>query len=475
MKKTSYLDFIHELLADEEQFSAFKMSYQQRIAKSIKILTSRMKKSDFLSFCEQEGRTLTPPQFSTHWKSYDDVLFVEKRGKESLGSHFLHQAGFFYVQEMAAGLSAQVLSPEKGDLVLDLCAAPWGKTIQLADQLLELWSGFVLANEPSNPRRKALIFNLNRCGMLNTAVSAYDGTQIWDLVPESFDKVLVDAPCSGEGMQYKHDKTVHFRDQKSAEKLAKLQTELLLSGLKALKVWWNLVYSTCTLNPLENEGVLSSILKNHGEKVVLEPVLIDQKSAGFQSFRTQELLSASDAEKVARFWPHLQQTGGFFIAKLRKIAPFPPESLRQDSRTLQKSGFNESDALQNQVWNFLSERWDIAPQAAFSFFASQQAVYCTTPEKTKLPSWIFKEKIWIPILKIGFKGERIPQQGLATVLGSFTQKNSIELTKEQAQALSDGKTLSGAYGAEGGFLIGKWQGKGCFLMKQGKWILKGKS
>lgn len=65
MKKTSYLDFIHELLADEEQFSAFKMSYQQRIAKSIKILTSRMKKSDFLSFCEQEGRTLTPPQFST--------------------------------------------------------------------------------------------------------------------------------------------------------------------------------------------------------------------------------------------------------------------------------------------------------------------------------------------------------------------------------------------------------------------------
>lgn len=94
----------------------------------------------------------------------------------------------------------------------------------------------MLANEPSNPRRKALIFNLNRCGMLNTAVSAYDGTQIGDLASEAFDKVLVDAPCSGEGMQYKHDKSVQLWDQKAAEKLAKLQFQLLLSGIKALKV-----------------------------------------------------------------------------------------------------------------------------------------------------------------------------------------------------------------------------------------------
>ena len=94
----------------------------------------------------------------------------------------------------------------------------------------------MLANELSNPRRKALIFNLNRCGMHNTAVSAYDGTQIGELAPEAFDKVLVDAPCSGEGMQYKHDKSVQLWDQKAAEKLAKLQLQLLLSGIKALKV-----------------------------------------------------------------------------------------------------------------------------------------------------------------------------------------------------------------------------------------------
>lgn len=130
---------------------------------------------------------------------------------------------------------------------------------------------------------------------------------------------------------------------------------------------------------------MSLILQQYGEKVVLEPILIDQKSSGFQSFGTQELLSASNAEKVARFWPHIQQTGGFFIAKFRKIAPLS-YTTKHDARTLQKSGFNQSETLQNQVWDFLFAHWKIRKSSAFSFFASQHAIYCTTPEKDRLPS-----------------------------------------------------------------------------------------
>lgn len=120
--------------------------------------------------------------------------------------------------------------------MLDLCAAPGGKTVQLADALLAQGAGFVLANEPLSPRRKALIFNLNRCGLHNTAILGYRGEQIGDLAPESFDKVLVDAPCSGEGMNYKHDKNTRYRDAKSAQQFATLQLQILISGLKALKV-----------------------------------------------------------------------------------------------------------------------------------------------------------------------------------------------------------------------------------------------
>lgn len=136
MKKISYLDMVRTLLPEEE-FEAFAQSYTQPLKKSVKILKSDQ---HFFSLTkgqlEKDGRTLVPPNFSWKGKLYDDVLFVEKEDRQSLGSHWMHQAGMFYVQEMAAGLPAQVLGVKMGEIVLDMCAAPGGKSIQLADFLL---------------------------------------------------------------------------------------------------------------------------------------------------------------------------------------------------------------------------------------------------------------------------------------------------------------------------------------------------
>lgn len=473
MKRIAYLEFIRELLGDEEAFQAFQSRYQQRLPKSIKMITSKSKKSDLLSFFAQQWWNIEAPNLSNQEKKYDGVCYIQKQDAKSLWSHFLHQWGFFYVQEVSAGLSAQVLPLEKWDKVLDLCAAPWGKTIQLADQILALWWGFVLANEVSNARRKALIFNLNRCGLFNTAISAYDGTQIGDLAPESFDKVLVDAPCSGEWMQYKHDKTVQYRDQKSADQLAKLQVQLLISGLKALKIWWTLVYSTCTLNPFENEGVVSEVLKKFWGALELEKVPIDQKSKGFTCFRDQQFFLPSDAEKVARFWPHVQHTGGFFIAKIKKVSSLvATPSL--DKRTLKSQHRETSSQLQDQVRNYLTTyRW-IPKQSALFFLASQQAIYVTNDQYAQLPKGVFIEKIWIPLFKIGYSGERIPQQGLATVLGDFVQQHCREITDDQAQELTDTGSIRGIFGEKGEFLILQWEKKGFALVKQGSNELKSK-
>ena len=475
MKKQRYLDFIQKLLDNEQDFQDFQACYQQRLSKSIKLLGSKEEKADLIDELHQQGRNLKTPDLSSWKKSYDDVLLVSKDDATTLGNHAFHQTGYFYVQEVAAGLSAQILAPEKGDLILDLCSAPGGKSVQLADQLLAFWAGAVLANEPSNPRRKALIFNLNRCWLSNTAVSAYDGTQIGDLAPEQFDKVLVDAPCSGEGMQYKHDKTVTFRDQKAADKLAKLQHQLLISGLKALKVWWTLVYSTCTLNPFENEGVLASVLQTLGNAVILEEVPIDQKSPGFQNFKNQTFLSPEEANKVARFRPHLQHTGGFFIAKFRKLNSFTSLSKR-DKRTLLPSSLDRSRGLQEKVRATLHRTWGIPQQSAFRFFASSQAVYCTTLEKTQLPPSLFIEKIWIPIFKLGFKGDRIPQQGLARIFGAFASKNTYELNIQQLQTIIETKELSLdedlSWAQE--FVILNWKGKGQLLAKSVAGVLKSK-
>ena len=301
--------------------------------------------------------------------------------------------------------------------------------------------------------------------MLNTAISAYKGEDIGDLAPETFDKVLVDAPCSGEGMQYKHDKKVQMRDQKAADKLAKLQTQLLISGIKALKVWWTLVYSTCTLNPFENEWVLSEVLSTFWKSLELQEVPIDQKSKGVARFKDQIFLSLNDSEKVARFRPHIQHTGGFFIAKIKKIAPLPYEK-SEDKRTFKESLFDTSSQFQEQVREFLDKNWWIQRQTGFSFLASQHAIYLTNFAYSDLSKKLFIEKFWIPIFKIGYSWERIPQQGLATVLGNYAEKNTLEITSDQAQKLTETGILKGNFWTQGDFLILTWRKQAFALAKQ---------
>ena len=309
--------------------------------------------------------------------------------------------------------------------------------------------------------------------MANTAVSAYQGQQIWELVSEVFDKVLVDAPCSGEGMQYKSDSKTTYRDEKNTQQLSKLQIQLLISGLKALKVWWELVYSTCTLNALENEQVIATVLKQFPNQVELLPVAINQKSDGLTHYLWNELLPKDQAQKVARFWPHIQHTGGFFITKFRKNSSLPI-STQIDQRTQQETWYLSSTTLQDEIRSYLLEKRGIEKQSEFWFLSNDNAVYLTTKEATSLPKRIFIEKFWIPIFKKGHSGELIPQQWLVATLWSFAQKNIIEITDQQAQKLSDKQDIVIENWWNGWFLITKRERKPFCLVKQVGNILKNK-
>lgn len=301
--------------------------------------------------------------------------------------------------------------------------------------------------------------------MSNSAVCAYRGEQIGELAFECFDKVLVDAPCSGEGMNYKHDKNTNYRDPKLSQGFSNLQYQILRSGVLATKVWGEIVYSTCTLNPLENEQVIWKILKEFEGAVELSNVEIDEKSPGLMQYWDENLLSQEDAQKVARFWPHKQKTGGFFIAKLKKLSslPYTPQ---YDKRKKEKIWLNDSFELQSQVWNYLLENRGIEKQNNISFLASENSIYLTTPEYSQLPSALFVEKIGVPILKIWNQGGWIPQQGLARILGQYANKNTVKLSDEQAEQLNQKLDLSGYFGEEGSFLILKWRDLGFCLGKQ---------
>lgn len=471
MKKQTYLEFIHEILNNQEEFESFVNSYKNPVNKSIKIIDSKTDRKQLIKQLNKENWTLSAPRFSNEEQKYDDLLFVQKEDKQTLWNHFLHQAGFYYIQEISAGLPAQLMDLSKWELVLDLCAAPGWKSVQIADQLLQKWAGFLLSNEPSNPRRKALIHNINRCWMLNTAISAYNAKQIGDLCPESFDKILLDAPCSGEWMQYKHDKNVNYWNPKLANKFAKTQKQLFHSALKALKTNWTLYYATCTLNPLENEWVIAWALSQFWEQIVLENIEIQQKSPWLNNYQNQKFFENGEEKKLARFWPHIQQTGWFFIAKIKKLAHIDSKE-KIDKRVNKNFSLDQSKDLQKKVWQFMKENRDISKQEEIIFLASPNAIYASTSDYNKISKKLFIEKVWIPIIKISQKWERIPQNGIATIFGNHAKKNTISINIEQAKEIMDSKIFSTKDFEQGTFVIIKLDNYGLALAKQDKEVLK---
>ena len=446
MKNISYLEMVSELL-NQSDFSEFEKTYRNPVKKSIKIISNRGFKNsksdlhdDVLS-CISSQRDLSEPEFSFQWTKYSDVLFATRKPwlkSASLWSHFLHQAWLIYVQEMAASLSVQMLDIQPWDCVLDMCAAPWWKSVQIYDK--RAW--FLVANEIDSGRKKALISNLQRCWIRNATVIQQDGCTLWDKLPEFFDKVLVDAPCSWEWMQYKSDKKVRKRDELKSTKLSNLQIQLLISGLKALKVWWELIYSTCTTNILENEYVVSTVLEQYSDSVELINVPLDEKSDWICSWRWNEILSYENAKKVARLWPHIHQTGGFFIAKFKKIWTI---SSLKNLKDLKDTSPNSD--WKNMIREKLSER-GISPNSEIDFFTSKFSVNLA-------PKWfpnshfthLFPEiEIWLPIFKIVVDNRQnskklIPLKGIAQVFGHLATKNVIDITDEQLQSLMEKKDL----------------------------------
>ena len=233
------------------------------------------------------------------------------------GLHPYHEAGVYYLQEASAMAPVQLLSPQKGELVCDLCAAPGGKSTQIAGRLMD--EGLLLCNEINPKRSKILARNIERMGIANALVTNEHPEKLAQRFAGLFDKVLVDAPCSGEGMFRKEEAAVTDWSEETVEMCARRQLEILHSGARLLRSGGRLVYSTCTFAPQENEQVVAQFLKSHPE---FAPEQVDAPwfTAGENgSFR---------------LWPHKLLGEGHFAAVLRKnggneasVASCPGEKL----------------------------------------------------------------------------------------------------------------------------------------------------
>ena len=233
------------------------------------------------------------------------------------GRHPWHHAGLLYAQEPSASAPAALLDVRPGMRVADLCAAPGGKTSQLAAALQG--QGLLLANEFVAARAEILRQNLERMGVTNAVITNEDTANLAKALPGQFDRVLVDAPCSGEGMFRKEEAAVADWSEETVAMCAARQIEILRTAASLLRPGGRLVYSTCTFAPQENEGTISAFLQEHPDFSVI-PIGSPYFSPGRPDWIADP---AAGLEGTARLWPHHLRGEGHFAAVLQKSGDAP--------------------------------------------------------------------------------------------------------------------------------------------------------
>ena len=240
-----------------------------------------------------------------------------------------HDGGLYYMQEPSAMSAASMLPINLGDRVLDLCAAPGGKSTQLAAKLAG--SGVLVSNEISGSRCLALISNLERLGVRNAVVTNERPDKLLQNLTGWFDKVLIDAPCSGEGMFRREPETVRGYLEHPPDLCAALQKRILDDGARLLTPGGMLLYSTCTFNPDENERNIQWFLDSHPDFAVCP---IDHKQFGLSPGRADWAGGDQRLLGCARIWPHIQRGEGHFVALLQREGQLPekPRFQRQNEK-----------------------------------------------------------------------------------------------------------------------------------------------
>ncbi len=293
--KELFLKRMEEYL--KEEYPKYLETLEEDAYRGLRVNTSKISVEEFLKLgvCSLRPSSICPQSF-----------YLPKE-VEGLGNHPAHLAGLFYMQEPSASSAVEVLGVEEGDWVLDMCAAPGGKSTQIAAKLNH--SGFLVSNEIEPKRAMALLSNMERLGFSECMITNAHPKDLEKEMHGWFDKVLVDAPCSGEGMFKKHSKAMEDWSVEHVEACAQRQLHILDSAYETLKEGGILVYSTCTYSMEENEHVVYEFLKKYADMELIDSGV----SFGRCGFAYKDL----EVEKVRRIFP-MDEGEGHFVAKFKK-------------------------------------------------------------------------------------------------------------------------------------------------------------
>ncbi len=292
-------------------------------------------------------------------------------GSELTGKTVEHITGQYYIQGLSSMVPPLILSPGENDKVLDLCSAPGSKTTGLGELMNN--KGALIANEVALDRVKMLVYNIDRMNLMNAGVIHYKGETLSKIYSEYFDKILVDAPCSGLGIIQKKEEVSNWWSLERVARLGDLQTRLLIAAVKMAKVGGEIVYSTCTLTPEENEFVINKIL----QKYPVELAEIDLPISSREAFTNYNEMSFHPSlSRARRIVPWEADTDGFFIAKLKKTG----ETSSPENLTIVKNELKLLSSKQKEITKpleLLGKEFDIPLEifSGYKFLKKKNDVY----------------------------------------------------------------------------------------------------
>ncbi len=295
-------------LLGEEEFRRYEDSFHENAVRAFRVNTEKISVKDFAEI----------DPFSSEQVPYVETGFYLDYDK--VGNHPFHHAGMIYVQDPGAMATAECLEVQPDWWILDMCAAPGGKSSQLRNKLGE--NGILVSNEIIHSRCKILTGNIERLGFRNTATTCLDPARIAQIFPETFDMIMVDAPCSGEGMFRKDDTAIKEWSVDNVLYCAQRQKWILEQAVSALRPGGYLVYATCTFSLEENEMVVDDFLQEHLEfELIPAREVIRRYTDDGISYDGCKCRNLCDAR---RFYPHKSRGEGQFMAVLHDTRPSVP-------------------------------------------------------------------------------------------------------------------------------------------------------
>ena len=402
---------------------------------------------DFMEYAKEHDWKLEPVLWST------EGFFVNRDNTSTaLGKDLLHLMGYTYIQEASSMLPVSMLDPQPGENILDMAAAPGSKSTQIAACMNN--RGVLVSNDMKEARLQTLKGALNRLGVMNVLVTKKLGQWFGKHMTGRFDRVLLDAPCTGQGTARKDANALKYCSKDSIGKNAKLQRELLEAAVHATKIGGRIVYSTCTLTPEENEDVVMSTLKKFpGQLEVVDPRELRVESVEFKvdqaiqdSYEVQKYLHKQDNSQLSTFnfpflrlWPQTYDSEGFFCAVLTKTAP-TKDAERFDIVKITEEVLGKGRI--KSICTFLESRFGTSfKNTSEVLLQANQRLWITTEEVCKFKLPCLNVGIGLPFGKVLSKSPIMLDHDIATLRGSNVTQGVIDLSDDQWKELSQGQDI----------------------------------